>query len=365
MAAIAAGAQVGAGEPAKAQLGAVGAAADRQLARLDAGGKVRLFGKLDQLRILAHDLGHVAVLLFDLNAHTLLAELPVHKGGRGFHQVELGLELVGAVVAHDVARRGVVDRRRDADVVDKSLVALGVLRARVGGQHVVELHEQVRRVDHAALGVAGVDRVALKAHGHVSGVKALPLELADGAAVDRVGVFATERRDIEQRGTVADLLIGAKADAECRVRDLRVFVQTADERHDLGHAGLVVGAEKRGAVGAHQVLAAHVDKLGELFLGHGNGLALNGPAHQVAAFVVHDMRLYARSGRDLGGVEMGDEPECRLVLGARARLNMGGHVAVLVHVHVVRPELAQLIGQQVREVELHRARGHLVAVGVL
>ena len=37
-----------------------------------------------------------------------------------------------------------------------------------------------------------MDGLALKADGRLGGVKALPLQLADGAAVDRVGVLAAK-----------------------------------------------------------------------------------------------------------------------------------------------------------------------------
>ena len=101
------------------------------------------------------------------------------------------------MIADDVACRGVVDRSRNALKVIEALVALGVLRTLHVGEQGVKVAEQIARVDHAALGVAGVDGLALKANGCLGSVKALPLQLADGAAVDRVGVLAAKGVDVQ------------------------------------------------------------------------------------------------------------------------------------------------------------------------
>ena len=97
------------------------------------------------------------------------------------------------MVADDIARCGVIDGRRYTLKVIKALVAFRILRALHVGEQRVEVTEQIACVDHTALSVARVDGLALKADGRLGGVKALPLQLADGAAVDRVGVLAAKR----------------------------------------------------------------------------------------------------------------------------------------------------------------------------
>ena len=66
---------------------------------------------------------------------------------------------------------------------------------------------------------------------------------------------APNARDVEQRGALADLLVGREGDADRRARQLRVGGQVGDRGHDLRHPGLVVGAEQRVAAGGDDVVA--------------------------------------------------------------------------------------------------------------
>ena len=92
----------------------------------------------------------------------------------------------------------------------------------------------------------------------------------------------------------------------------KVLSDTRDKRHDLGDACLVVRAQQRGAIAADQVLTREVVQGGKLGGTHGNGLTVNRAADQVAAFVVHDVRLHAGARCNFGGVEMGDQPRAGL-----------------------------------------------------
>ena len=161
---------------------------------LNAAGKVGFLGNINKLGIVTNDLGHISILLLNLDRYALLAQSLVEQCGGGIHQLEFLLELGGIVITDDIARRGMVDRCRDALKVIEALVALGVFRALLVGEQGVEVAEQVARVDHAPLGVAGVNGLALKANGCLGGVEALPLKLANRTAVDRVSVLAAEAR---------------------------------------------------------------------------------------------------------------------------------------------------------------------------
>ena len=74
------------------------------------------------------------------------------------------------------------------------------------------------------------------------------------------------------------------------------------------------------------------------------------------------MRADARARGRLGGVEVRDEPEPRRVLGPGARGDVGGHVGVVAHGDVPGAELAQLVGEEVGEVELAGGGGDPVGV---
>ena len=83
----------------------------------------------------------------------------------------------------------------------------------------------------------------------------LVLQLAGLRAVERVGARGAEALDVEPRRALADLLVGREADPQRRPRQLGVRGQVRDRGHDLGHAGLVVGAQQRVAARGHDVVA--------------------------------------------------------------------------------------------------------------
>ena len=209
---------MGQGEPAERELRAVGAAADGEHTRLDAGGGEGLLRALDELGVRGDDLGHVAILPAHLHAHALRVELGVQERRCALHEADLRFEQPRVMVAHDVAGARALAGGGDPEQVDEALVALGVLGAHRGRQHGMEGAEQVRGVHHAVLRVAGMDGVALERDDDLAGVEALPFELANGPAVDGVGERAAERLQVEEGGAVADFLVRAEADAQPRVR---------------------------------------------------------------------------------------------------------------------------------------------------
>ena len=89
-----------------------------------------------------------------------------------------------------------------------------------------------------------MDRAAADAHPHLRAGERLGLQLAGGRAVDRVGGDRAEALDREVDDAAADLLVGVERDLHRAVRDLRVRDEIGDRGHDLGDAGLVVGAEE-------------------------------------------------------------------------------------------------------------------------
>ena len=82
----------------------------------------------------------------------------------------------------------------------------------------------------------------------------------DLRAVERVGEVGAEALEVEVVDAVADLLVDGEADPRSGARDVGVGDELGDRGHDLGDAGLVVGAEERRPVGGDDVVA---DPLGE------------------------------------------------------------------------------------------------------
>src|SRR6266540_3607700 len=81
------------------------------------------------------------------------------------------------------------------------------------------------------------------------------VSLTASAAVDRVRALGAEPRDVEMRCSPADFLVRCEPDPHGSVPNLGVRHQIGRGRHDLGDAGLVVGAEQRRARGRDDVVA--------------------------------------------------------------------------------------------------------------
>ena len=105
------------------------------------------------------------------------------------------------------------------------------------------------------LRVARMRVEAVKGDGDGVGREALGLDLAAAAAVHRVGAARAEPRDVEILRAASDLLVRRERDADRAVRDLRMRDEMGGRRHDLGDAGLVVGAEQRRARRGDDVVA--------------------------------------------------------------------------------------------------------------
>ena len=113
--------------------------------------------------------------------------------------------------------------------------------------------------------VAGVDEIIMVTPPGKDGkVNPATLVAAKEAGVDavykvggahyRISNRCTEVFHIETIRAASDLLVRRKSNADLAVRDLRVAQEIFCHRHDLRHACLVVGAQKRGSVSYDQIL---------------------------------------------------------------------------------------------------------------
>ena len=178
--------------------------------------------------------------------------------------------------------------------MQKAFLALGGLRrAGVLRQAVDDGGRDLDRVLHLAFGKAGMGRDALDGDGGAVGGKGLVLDIPGGFAVHRVGEVGAELLQVDLVDAAADLLVGREQDLDGAVLDMRVIDQEPRRIHDLGEAGLVVGAEKRGAVGRDDVVADLVGERG--MIGGADHLHGIGRQHDVAALIIlHDLRLDVR-----------------------------------------------------------------------
>ena len=348
----AAGAQIGAGQTHPAQGSAIGAAAYGHLHRLQTGHAHSLAGGLDEVEVGLDLFQHIAVAVLDLHFHGACAVLAVQVISNVLHIVLFELQLGGIVVAQDVAQLCGGDIAVHLAQVVEALTPLSGLGTCHHGQSAVELHGNVGGIDHGVLGGAGVHREAVDGHGGGSGVEVLVLDVAGIAAVHRVGKVCAKAGDIEQVGTLADLLVRGKADAQ-----LAVGAALADNGlhsgHDLSHTGLIVCTQQGGAVGGDQGLALHGGKEGEgRNLHH---LAGGGQHHVAAVIVLVQDGVHVLAAGIRGGVHVGNQTQRGLFLAAGGGGQGTVDVAVLVHPGILHAQSLQFLHQLVSQIKLPRS----------
>ena len=349
----AAGEDVGTGEAAEGEVGTVGAAADGLDLGFDAGHLHCLHGLLDNMVVRFYLFAHVIILVLDDGGGGAIAVLGIDGIGRGGHLLLALLELLPVVVADDVGEIGLLYGSLEGDEVEEALVAFRVFRTLAGGQQGIEFLADMDGVAHLSLGIAGVHVAALDVDLGAGSVEVLKLQLAYLAAVHGIAEIGPETGDVELDHAAADFFVGREADADLAVLELRMLHDVLHRVHNLGHAGLVVGAQQGGAVGGDEGLAHVVQHLGELRgLERQAGHALQG--NLAAVVVLNDLRLHIGARSVRGGIHMGDEAHGRHILVQIGR-DAGHHVPELIQRHLHAQGL-EFVFQHLEQVPLLGSR---------
>lgn len=365
MSVVSAGSNVRAWQSAERKLSAVGAATSSNRLRLNANLTICLKRIINQELVAVELLGHIAILLVNLNTDGILAITLIQERGDILQDLLAVGKNLGVVVADDVAKLDLGRGTLDGDWVVKALVALGVLRTLEGRDHLLELGSHGNCVDHDVLGAAGVNHDALEVDVGVGGVEALVVELAESLAVDGVAVSCAEFVQVKQACAVTDLLVRDKRNLERRMSEFGVVAQALEQRADLSHTGLIVCGKQRGAVGANDVHAHKILEVRDLLLGGSDGLAVNDTGHQVTALVVDDVRLDARGRRVDDGIQVRAKHQRWSRLDALGCGEGAGDVGVLVDGDVGAAQRLELFAQVASHLVLSgRGRRDGVVVGV-
>ena len=286
-------------------------------------------------------LPHVVVGVLHLHLDGGGAVLAVEVGGDEVHPLLPLLETGPVVVPDDEAQPGLGLVALHVAQVVEALIALGVgggLRRR---QHVHELQGHEAGVAHLVLGGAGVDVEAPDGDLGGGGVEILILQLAQLAAVHGVGRGGPEALHVEVVGAAAHLLVGGDGHGDAAVGDLGMGGQILHGGEDLGHTGLVVGAQQGGAVGDDQVLAHIPGQAGKLGRPHDHTLGEG----DVPALVVDHLGMDIGAGGGGRSVHVGDEAQAGDPLTAHGGGEPTVDIAVLVQLGPVESQLGELLGQ--------------------
>ena len=144
-----------------------------------------------------HLLAHIIILVVERHLHYVIA---VFAGEQVGHLLDVSLarlKLLAVVVADDVGQGGVLHTALHANQVVETFVLNGVLGGFAFGKESGKLGGHACGVNHLVLGIAGVHADTRDFYAGRGSVEVLKLQLAQFAAVHRVGPFATETLYIE------------------------------------------------------------------------------------------------------------------------------------------------------------------------
>lgn len=191
-----------------------------------------------------------------------------------------------------------------------------------------------------SLAVPGMDAETVDGNVRHGGVEGLVFKVRDIAAVQGVGKVRAESLHIKVAGHP-----GRSPRPGVKPKQIlpgSLFRQQFFHRlEDDGHAGLVIGAQQRGAVGADQILAHKLGKLREPGRLHDDVQFL--VEDDIPALIVNDLGLDVLSGEIRRGVHMGNEADGRQMLASRRSGNGGVDIARLVHKGIVDAQAMEFL----------------------
>ena len=309
---------------------------------------------MHNLHAVLEHLVHVVILVLHIAHHAVFPIAPVHLIGSLGHGGLALLEALHAVIPDDVDHGGLFHLAAHLLEMEEALIAIRAAGGLQGGQQGVELHGHQQGVFHLVLGRAGMDAEAVDRDMRHGCIEGLVFKVRNIAAVQGVGKVRTEALHVEVAGAPADLLVRREAQADLAMGSL--FRQQLFHRlENDGHAGLVVGTQQRGAVGADQILAHKFGKFREPGRLHDDVFLL--VEDDVSALVVNDLGLDVLSGEIRRGVHMGNETDGGQMLASRRSGNGGIDIARLVHKSIVDAQAMELLHQKIGHIKFRGIAG--------
>ncbi len=234
--------------------------------------------------------------------------------------------------------------------MNETLPALGRLGRRFLRQAVDDRRGDLDGIFHLGERKTRMDSNAGNSDVDAVGREGLGLDRAGGTAVHRISEFGAELLQIDFVDTASDLLVRGEQHPDRAVADAGIFHQDLRRGHDLGDAGLVVGAKQRRPVGGDDVIADLVGK--RRVVAHADYLVRIALQPDIAALIVGGhLRLHALASEVGRGVHVRAKADHRHLLFAVGR-NGRVDIAVLVHMRVTKPDRQQFVDKDAAEILL-------------
>ena len=239
--------------------------------------------------------------------------------------------------------------------MEEALVALGVFWALLNRQQRIEFLADEDGVAHLALGGARMHVAALDMDLRGCCVEVLELQFSRLTAIHGISIFGVEPGHVELHNAAPDLLVGSETDTDGAVLELGMSHDVLHRVHDFGDTGLVVGAEKRRAVGGDDGLAHMAEQFREF------GRLQSQPGHtlegDVGSVIILDYLGFDILAGSVGsGIHMGDESHGGHIV-FHIRRDASHDVSVFIELRFYS-KLIQFLAQEFQQVQL-LARGGL------
>ena len=251
-----------------------------------------------------------------------------------------GFKFFHIVVADDIVQACLLFMALDALQVAEPFIPFGKGRVFKNRKHGMEFHCDQDGIFHFALCRARMDAHPVDGNLGVRRVEVLIFDLAELAAVHRIGVLRPKALDIEAIRAAARLLVRRDADFDGPVRNV-LRNQAFQCGENFRNACFIVRAEQRRAVGHDQILAFVIQKAFKFRRAH-DDILFRVEDNIPAVVVLDDARTHILTAGSRSGVHMRDQSQNRAVgftVGRQGPVD----IAAFVHVGVGQAQAAQLL----------------------
>ncbi len=358
---VSSGEDVGSRDPHFGEPGTVGTAPDRS----DHGLGSRLaysFGEFfEHRRVLIQFFFHIQVLFFYIKLYLTEGELRFHRRGEGLYRADPLLHALGREIPKENIHRSLLHGSLNLYGAVVTVPVVGGFGALGAGEHGNEEAGHGSGVGQLSPSGADMDDLSGKFGPYLVGVETFGFDFRRLAAVEGITGAGFRLFKRKQVHSFTGLLIGGEKNLQRAMLDFRVVYEPFEGRHDFGEPRLVVGSEKRTAVGDDDAVARVFRQIRVI---GGVEHSFRGEFDGFAVVALDKAGSHIRAGDVACGVHVSHEADHRLFLQTGRSRQPCQDVAVVVQDDVGNAQGVQFVHQKVGEVPLGFRRGDFLDMSI-
>ena len=298
-------------------------------------------------------LGHIAVLLFDLQLYGSCPVFFIHLFFNPAQILFFCCKLLCIVITDDIFRLGMCYITAHSGQVIEAFVSVCVSRRLCFRQERLNLARYSNRINHRIFRTA---RVNIKSgHGKfcTGCIKVFELDLSLCPTVYGISKFCIESRNIEEVSTFSNLFIRCKGDGNLpmwKFSGKKRFCQ----RHNLCYSCLIICTEYRRSIACNQRFTGQGCKMRKYRSLQRSAAFRQFQILSVIIFMNH--RVYSMVRKIRYGIHMGDKPDSRCFPFHSRRYN-SHHIAEFIQFHLLDTYSFHLFLQYMGKLHLSRCTG--------